>query len=176
MIQGGTRVYQNTKSSSGPVPVRCGRYQSSAGQPVELIRNAFEMIGRSLVSSIRSKHQISSSTKYQIPNRFKLELDFDIYLYFVICHLEFAVVEVAMIDLLKKVHLFETLRRMKLEKIQNICVREKYAKDTPMFLRGRPGNRCYVITKGAVRISSLSRYRRGSPAGAEGRDYFGRWR
>jgi len=60
-----------------------------------------------------------------------------------------------MIDLLRKVHLFETLTEHELEKIQNICIREKFAKDTPMFFEGDPGNRCYVITKGEVRISKF---------------------
>jgi CRP-like cAMP-binding protein len=60
-----------------------------------------------------------------------------------------------MIELLKKIHLFDNLTRQELEKIQNICVVEKYAKDTILFFEGDPGNRCYLITKGTVRISKF---------------------
>ena len=58
-------------------------------------------------------------------------------------------------DLLKKIHLFENLTEQELEKIQKICVRETHAKDTMMFFEGDPGNRCYVLTKGEVRISKF---------------------
>ncbi len=60
-----------------------------------------------------------------------------------------------MIELLKKIHLFETLTEQELEKIQKICVREAHAKDTMIFFEGDPGNRCYVIVKGDVRISKF---------------------
>jgi len=58
-----------------------------------------------------------------------------------------------MIELLQKIPLFETLAGNELEKIERICVRESHAKDTIMFFEGDPGNRCYIITKGEVRIS-----------------------
>jgi CRP/FNR family cyclic AMP-dependent transcriptional regulator len=58
-----------------------------------------------------------------------------------------------MIDLLKKIPLFESLTEDELEIIDKICVREAYAKDTIMFFEGDPGNRCYILTKGEVRIS-----------------------
>jgi CRP-like cAMP-binding protein len=58
-------------------------------------------------------------------------------------------------ELLKKIHLFDNLNERELEKIQNICVREKHAKDTILFFEGDPGNRCYLITKGEVRISKF---------------------
>jgi CRP/FNR family transcriptional regulator, cyclic AMP receptor protein len=60
-----------------------------------------------------------------------------------------------MLELLKKVHLFENLTESELEKIQKICIRETHAKDTAMFFEGDPGNRCYVITRGEVRISKF---------------------
>jgi len=60
-----------------------------------------------------------------------------------------------MIDLLKKIHLFENLSIAELEKIQKIARKEAYAKDTAMFFEGDPGNRCYVIIKGEVRISKF---------------------
>jgi CRP/FNR family cyclic AMP-dependent transcriptional regulator len=58
-----------------------------------------------------------------------------------------------MINLLKKIPLFESLTDDELEEIDKICTRETHAKDTIMFFEGDPGNRCYVITKGEVRIS-----------------------
>jgi len=60
-----------------------------------------------------------------------------------------------MIELLKKIHLFETLTEGELEKIQKICIRETHAKDTMIFFDGDPGNRCYVIVRGDVRISKF---------------------
>jgi CRP/FNR family transcriptional regulator, cyclic AMP receptor protein len=60
-----------------------------------------------------------------------------------------------MIDLLKNIHLFENLSERELEKIQKIVRREAHAKDTVMFFEGDPGNRCYVITAGEVRISKF---------------------
>ena len=60
-----------------------------------------------------------------------------------------------MIDFLKKVHLFENLSVNELEKIQKIVRRETHAKDTVMFFEGDPGNRCYMITRGEVRISKF---------------------
>ena len=58
-----------------------------------------------------------------------------------------------MIDLLKKIPLFTSLTDDELEVIDKISVRETHSKDTIMFFEGDPGNRCYVITKGEVRIS-----------------------
>ncbi len=58
-----------------------------------------------------------------------------------------------MIELLKKIPLFESLANDELEVIDKICIRESHAKDTIMFFEGDPGNRCYIITRGEVRIS-----------------------
>lgn len=60
-----------------------------------------------------------------------------------------------MIDLLRKIPLFDNLTEQELEKIAKICVRESHAKDTVMFFEGDPGNRCYILTKGQVRISKF---------------------
>ncbi len=60
-----------------------------------------------------------------------------------------------MIDLLKKIHLFETLTGPELEKILKICVKETFPKDAVIFKEGEPGDRCYIITSGAVRISKF---------------------
>jgi CRP/FNR family transcriptional regulator, cyclic AMP receptor protein len=60
-----------------------------------------------------------------------------------------------MLELLKKIPLFEDLSEYELEEIDKICVRETHAKDTIIFFEGDPGNRCYVIIKGEVRISKL---------------------
>ena len=60
-----------------------------------------------------------------------------------------------MTDLLKKINLFENLTEPELAKIEKIAIREAHAKDTIMFFEGDPGNRCYVITKGEVRISKF---------------------
>ncbi len=58
-------------------------------------------------------------------------------------------------DLLKKINLFSSLTDDELEEIEKICVRETYAKDTIMFFEGDPGNKCYAIVKGEVRISKM---------------------
>jgi CRP/FNR family transcriptional regulator, cyclic AMP receptor protein len=60
-----------------------------------------------------------------------------------------------MIELLKKIPLFESLTEDELEEIEKICFRETHTKDTIMFFEGDPGNRCYVIIKGEVRISKF---------------------
>jgi len=60
-----------------------------------------------------------------------------------------------MLELLKKIPLFENLTEYELEEIDKICIRETHAKDTIMFFEGDPGNRCYVIIKGEVRISKF---------------------
>jgi len=60
-----------------------------------------------------------------------------------------------MLKLLKKIPLFESLSEYELEEIDKICIREAHAKDTIIFFEGDPGNRCYVIVTGEVRISKL---------------------
>jgi CRP-like cAMP-binding protein len=60
-----------------------------------------------------------------------------------------------MIELLKKIYLFEELSLEELEKIRKIARNEAHAKGTVMFFEGDPGNRCYVIVKGEVRISKF---------------------
>ena len=60
-----------------------------------------------------------------------------------------------MLEFLKKVHLFESLSSPELEKIEKISTMEAFAKDAVIFREGDPGDRCYVITNGDVRISKF---------------------
>lgn len=60
-----------------------------------------------------------------------------------------------MIDVLKKVHLFENLSEPELEKILKLCVKQTYAKDAVIFKEGDSGDRCYIVTCGTVRISKF---------------------
>ncbi len=60
-----------------------------------------------------------------------------------------------MLDFLKKVNLFDSLSMLELEKIEKISRMEAFAKDAVIFKEGEPGDRCYVITNGAVRISKF---------------------
>lgn len=60
-----------------------------------------------------------------------------------------------MIQLLKKINLFETLLEPELAKIEKICRSESAAKDTVIFKEGESGDRCYIIMKGEVRISKF---------------------
>ncbi len=60
-----------------------------------------------------------------------------------------------MIELLKRINLFENLSEQELEKILKICVKQTFAKDAVIFKEGEPGDRCYIITTGAVRISKF---------------------
>jgi CRP-like cAMP-binding protein len=60
-----------------------------------------------------------------------------------------------MIDLLKKINLFENLSEPELEKILRICLKHSYTKDAAIFKEGDPGDRCYIITAGSVRISKF---------------------
>ena len=60
-----------------------------------------------------------------------------------------------MLEFLKKVSLFENLSTSELEKIQKIASIESYPLKTVLFKEGEPGDRCFVITKGEVRISKF---------------------
>jgi CRP/FNR family transcriptional regulator, cyclic AMP receptor protein len=60
-----------------------------------------------------------------------------------------------MSDILSRVHLFESLTASELEKIEKISTMEAFAKDEVIFREGDPGDRCYVITNGDVRISKF---------------------
>jgi len=60
-----------------------------------------------------------------------------------------------MLDFLKKVPLFESLSAPELEKIEKISIMEAFARDAVIFKEGDPGDRCYVITNGDVRISKF---------------------
>jgi CRP/FNR family cyclic AMP-dependent transcriptional regulator len=60
-----------------------------------------------------------------------------------------------MIDLLKKINLFENLSEAELEKILPLCVKHSFAAGSVIFKEGDPGDRCYIITSGSVRISKF---------------------
>ncbi len=60
-----------------------------------------------------------------------------------------------MLEILRKINLFENLSAPELEKIQKISRMEAFAKDTVIFKEGDPGDCCYVITNGEVRISKF---------------------
>jgi len=60
-----------------------------------------------------------------------------------------------MIQLLRKIKLFEDLTEEELRRIEAICQQERLAKDTVVFKEGEEGDKCYLITEGAVRISKF---------------------
>lgn len=60
-----------------------------------------------------------------------------------------------MLDLLKKINLFENLTEHELDKIEKISRTESIAKDAVIFKEGDAGDLCYVITSGEVRISKF---------------------
>ena len=60
-----------------------------------------------------------------------------------------------MIQLLKKIGLFETLLEPELEKIGKVCRPLPAEKDTVLFKEGDAGDRCYIIMRGEVRISKF---------------------
>lgn len=60
-----------------------------------------------------------------------------------------------MIELLKKIQLFENLNEQELEKILPLCAKQTFPKDTTIFKEGDAGDRCYIIISGTVRISKF---------------------
>jgi CRP-like cAMP-binding protein len=60
-----------------------------------------------------------------------------------------------MLDFLKKVSLFGSLSTPELEKVGKISTMEAFARDAVIFREGDPGDRCYIITNGEVRISKF---------------------
>lgn len=60
-----------------------------------------------------------------------------------------------MIDLLKKIHLFANLTERELEKILPLCIKRTFAAGNVIFKEGKPGDRCYILLSGSVRISKF---------------------
>lgn len=58
-------------------------------------------------------------------------------------------------DLLKNVYLFKDLNMTELVEVLKICRQIKFPKDKIVFLEGDPGDRCYIIEEGEVRISKF---------------------
>lgn len=78
------------------------------------------------------------------------------------------------VDLLTNVYLFKGLGMTELVDILKICRQVSFPKDKVIFTEGDPGDRCYIIEGGEVRIS---RYIQGVGEEAlkllRGGDYFG---
>jgi CRP/FNR family cyclic AMP-dependent transcriptional regulator len=77
-------------------------------------------------------------------------------------------------ELLQGVYLFKELGITELVEILKLCRRESYPNGKFVFLEGDPGDKCYIIEKGAVNISKFI------PSGGEERlaslrdgNYFG---
>ena len=60
-----------------------------------------------------------------------------------------------MIELLQKVSFFENLSMAEMEKIRKIATIESVEHKSVLFKEGEPGDRCFVITRGEVRISKF---------------------
>lgn len=60
-----------------------------------------------------------------------------------------------MIELLQKVSFFENLSMADMEKIRKIARIETAEQKAVLFKEGDPGDRCFVITRGEVRISKF---------------------
>lgn len=58
-------------------------------------------------------------------------------------------------ELLKKVYLFRSLGMNELIEVLKICRQQKFAKGAVIFEDGAPGDNCYIIETGAVRISKM---------------------
>ena len=56
-------------------------------------------------------------------------------------------------DLLRSVYLFKDLGMIELVDILKICRQISFPKDTVIFTEGDPGDRCYIIEGGEVRVS-----------------------
>ncbi len=60
-----------------------------------------------------------------------------------------------MILLLKKINLFENFTDQELEKIRKVCEGVAVKKGEMIFKEGEPGDKCFMILKGEVRISKF---------------------
>ena len=57
------------------------------------------------------------------------------------------------IDLLKRVPLFSELSASELERISQVAVPRSYPPDTRVFHEGDPGDACYIVRRGACRVT-----------------------
>ncbi|MBI5695612.1 MAG: cyclic nucleotide-binding domain-containing protein [Nitrospirae bacterium] len=58
-------------------------------------------------------------------------------------------------ELLKNVYLFNDLNMTELVEVLKICRQMKFPREKFIFLEGDPGDRCYIIEEGEVRISKF---------------------
>ena len=57
------------------------------------------------------------------------------------------------IDLLKRVPLFSELSASELERISQVAVPRSFPRDTRVFHEGDPGDACYIVRRGACRVT-----------------------
>jgi CRP/FNR family cyclic AMP-dependent transcriptional regulator len=57
------------------------------------------------------------------------------------------------IELLKRVPLFSELSAGELERISQVAVPRSYPRDTRVFHEGDPGDACYIVRRGACRVT-----------------------
>jgi len=58
-------------------------------------------------------------------------------------------------ELLKKVYLFNGLSMSELVEILKLCRQKSFRKDDIIFDEGSPGDSCFIVEKGSVRISKV---------------------
>jgi CRP-like cAMP-binding protein len=59
------------------------------------------------------------------------------------------------LEILRKIKLFQGLQDDELREISKLCKEETFPKDTVIFREGAFGDKCYILTKGEVRISKM---------------------
>src|SRR3989475_8440298 len=57
------------------------------------------------------------------------------------------------LNLLKQAAIFQDLDDGELARVSEVCREQKFAVGQPVFKEGEPGNRLFIISEGAVRIS-----------------------
>ncbi|MBI5379774.1 MAG: cyclic nucleotide-binding domain-containing protein [Nitrospirae bacterium] len=59
------------------------------------------------------------------------------------------------LDILRKIKLFQGLQDDELREISKLCKEETFTKDAVIFREGAFGDKCYILTKGEIRISKM---------------------